>query len=122
MKKLLIIASLLLASAFVFAESYEVKDVAGKVSCAKSAKEKSAPLKKGMTVTDETYITLGENSKLILVIDGKDVTLRIPKKATVAEMIAAKEDASSPIAKKGKGTATAASRASDVMAEGELDE
>ena len=61
MKKLLIIASLLLASAFVFAESYEVKDVAGKVSCAKSATKTSvnAPCHFAKSVILAVYLIVG---------------------------------------------------------------
>ena len=42
--------------------------------------------------------------------------------SAVAEQIEAKLGMSGSVSKKGKGTATAASRASDVMAEGELDD
>lgn len=123
MKKSFVIAGLLFAAAsfFASAKDYEVKSVSGKVTYSEAGKNKSSPVKAGITVTDETVITLGTNSKLVLSADGKDITLRTPKKATVAELISAKQGIAGT-AKKGKGTATASSRASDVMAEGELDD
>ncbi len=123
MKKSFVLAGLLFAASsfLAAAKDYEVKSVSGKVTYSEAGKSKSSPVKTGITVTDETVITLGTNSKLVLSADGKDITLRTPKKATVAELIAAKQGISGT-AKKGKGTATASSRASDVMAEGELDD
>ena len=122
MKKLLTVIVAAFMGGLLFAASYEVKSVAGKVTYADSPKAKAKPVTVGITVQDETFITLGENSKIVLNVDGKDITLRIPKKATVAELIATKNEVASPLAKKGKGTATAASRASDVMEAGKLDE
>ena len=110
------------AAFFASAKDYEVKSVSGKVTYSESEKGKANPVKTGMTVNDETIVTLGTNSKLVLTADGKDITLRTPKKGTVAEQIEAKLGMSGSVSKKGKGTATAASRASDVMAEGELDD
>lgn len=111
--------ALLLGS--VFAESYEVKSVSGKVTYAES-KGKTKAVVSGMTLTDETFVNLGANSKLVLSSEGKDIVLRTPKKASVADLISAKNGIAGSTAKKGKGSATAASRASDVMAEGELDD
>lgn len=124
MKKSMVIAGALLACAafFASAKDYEVKSVSGKVTYSESEKGKASPVKAGMTVSDETIVTLGTNSKLVLSADGKDITLRTPKKGTVAEQIDTKLGMSGSVAKKGKGTATASSRASDVMAEGELDD
>ena len=124
MKKSLIIAGALFAVAafFASAKDYEVKSVSGKVTFSESEKGKTNPLKAGMTVNDETIVTLGTNSKLVLTSEGKDITLRTPKKGTVAEQINTKLGMTGSVAKKGKGTATASSRASDVMAEGELDD
>ena len=124
MKKTLFLACTMLAFASFLASAvdYEVKAVSGKVTYSESEKGKALPVKTGMTVTDETIVTLGTNSKLVLTSDGKDITLRTPKKATVAELIDTKLGMSGSTAKKGKGTATASSRASDVMAEGELDD
>ena len=122
MKKLFILFLGFLMGSLLFAASYEVKVVAGKVTYAESAKSKAKPVTVGMIVQDETFITLGENSKIVLNVNNKNVTLRIPKKATVAEMIATRNEVASPLAKKGKGTATAASRASEVMTAKVLDE
>lgn len=122
MKKSMVIAGAMLAltTFFAMAKDYEVKSVSGKVTYTDGGK--SNPVKAGMTVSDETVVSLGTNSKLVLTSDGKDITLRTPKKATVAELIDTKLGMSGSTAKKGKGTATASSRASDVMAEGELDD
>ena len=122
MKKLLVMAAALFAATMLFAEEYEVKAVTGKVTCAESVKGKQQNVVPGMKVTDDTLITLSPNSKLVIEIDGKEVSLRTPQKGTIAEYIAAKNEIAGTSAKKGKGTATAASRASDVMAEGELDD
>ncbi len=105
----------------LFAENYEVKSVTGKASFSDSEKGKLKPITVGMTLTDETIVNLATNSKIVISADGKDITLRTPKKATVAELISAKQGIAGT-AKKGKGTSTASSRASDVMAEGELDD
>ena len=122
MKKTLIAMVCLLAGAMLFADDYQVKSVTGKATYAESEKGKAKPIKEGMTLSDETIVSLATNSKIVLVsADGKDITLRTPNKATVSELISAKLGISG-MAKKGKGTATAASRASDVMAEGELDD
>lgn len=122
MKKSIFIAGSLLAltAFFASAKDYEVKSVSGKVTYEDG--KKTNPVKAGMTVSDETVVTLGTNSKLVITADGKDITLRTPKKATVSELIETKLGMSGSSAKKGKGTATASSRASDVMAEGELDD
>lgn len=122
MKKSLLAAGVLLAlSGFVVsATEYEVQSVSGKVTFV-GEKGKNSPLKAGMTVSDETIVTLGTNSKLVIVSDGKSITLRAPKKGTIAEQIDTKLGMAGA-SKKGKGTATASSRASDVMAEGELDD
>lgn len=122
MKKSIFIAGSLLAltAFFASAKDYEVKSVSGKVTYDDG--KKTNPVKAGMTVSDETVVTLGTNSKLVITADGKDITLRTPKKATVSELIETKLGMSGSSAKKGKGTATASSRASDVMAEGELDD
>ncbi|MBQ9206339.1 MAG: hypothetical protein IJ158_06445 [Treponema sp.] len=122
MKKSVFVAGALLAFAafFASAKDYEVKSVSGKVTY--EQKGKNVALKAGATVSDETVVTLGTNSKLVLTSDGKDITLRTPKKASVSELIETKQGISGSVAKKGKGTATASSRASDVMAEGELDD
>ncbi|MBR4373463.1 MAG: hypothetical protein IKO57_13985 [Treponema sp.] len=122
MKKSIFIAGALLAltAFFASAKDYEVKSVSGKVTYEDG--KKTNPVKAGMTVSDETVVTLGTNSKLVITADGKDITLRTPKKATVSELIETKLGMSGSSAKKGKGTATASSRASDVMAEGELDD
>ncbi|MBB5226115.1 hypothetical protein DYE50_10410 [Treponema ruminis] len=124
MKKSMVLAGALLAFAafFASAKDYEVKSFSGKVTYSESENGKAIPVKAGMTVSDETIVSLGTNSKLVLTADGKDITLRTPKKGTVAEQINAKLGMSGSVSKKGKGTATAASRASDVMAEGELDD
>ena len=122
MKKSIFIAGALLAltAFFASAKDYEVKSVSGKVTYEDG--KKTNPVKAGMTVSDETVVTLGTNSKLVITADGKDITLRTPKKATVSELIETKLGMSGSSAKKGKGTATASSRASDVMAEGGLDD
>lgn len=124
MKKSMVIVGALFAFAAVFASAkdYEVKAVSGKVTYSESEKGKANPVKEGMIVNDETIVTLGTNSKLVLTADGKDITLRTPKKGTIAEQIDTKLGMSGSVSKKGKGTATASSRASDVMAEGELDD
>ena len=111
---------LALTAFFASAKDYEVKSVSGKVTYEDG--KKTNPVKAGMTVSDETVVTLGTNSKLVITADGKDITLRTPKKATVSELVETKLGMSGSSAKKGKGTATASSRASDVMAEGELDD
>lgn len=122
MKKSLLLAITLFAGALLFADNYEVKTVVGKVSSVEE-KDKKVPLTPGMTVSDATIVNIGINSKLVLLTaEGKSVTLRTPVKASVADMIESKNGLNGSLAKKGKGTATAASRASDVMAEGELDE
>ena len=122
MKKSFLIAGtlFLLTALSVYAKDYAVKSVSGKVTFLENGK--SSPVKSGMTVTDETVVTLGTNSKLVLSADGKDITLRTPKKAKISELIETKLGMSGSTAKKGKGTATASSRASDVMAEGELED
>ena len=122
MKKSLLIAGALpvLSVFFASATEYEVQGVSGKVTYV-GEKGKKAALKVGMTVTDETIVTLGTNSKLVISADGKSITLRAPKKGTIAEQINTKLEIAGA-SKKGKGTATASSRASDVMAEGELDD
>ena len=122
MKKSLLIAGAMLVFSVFFASAteYEVQSVSGKVTYI-GDKGKTSAVKAGMTVTDETIITLGTNSKLVISADGKSITLRAPKKGTVAEQIDTKLGMSGA-SKKGKGTATASSRASDVMAEGELDD
>ena len=121
MKKILVVLAGLFLAASFFAEDYEVKSVSGKVTL-EASKGKNEDVKPGMTLTDESVITLGANSKLVISADGKDITLRTPKKETLSEFINARNQINGSSAKKGKGTATAASRASDVMAEGELDE
>ena len=121
MKKTILAALCLLASIALFAESYEVKSITGKVAYAESEKGKMKPVTVGMTLTDETILNLATNSKIVISADGKEITLRTPKKATVSDLILAKQGIAGT-AKKGKGSATASSRASDVMAEGELDD
>ncbi|WP_294428745.1 hypothetical protein [uncultured Treponema sp.] len=123
MKKLAFVAAAaLLASSVLFAVDYEVKTVTGKVTFAESEKGKQKPVTSGMTLSDTAIVALGTNSKLVVTADGKDITLRTPKKASLGDLISTKNGISGSQAKKGKGTATAASRASDVMAEGELDD
>ncbi|MBO4403815.1 MAG: hypothetical protein J5780_00570 [Treponema sp.] len=121
MKKVFIILAGLFMSMALFAEDYEVKSVTGKVTL-EASKGKAETVAPGMILNDESVITLGANSKLVISVDGKDITLRTPKKETLAEFIEARNQINGSSAKKGKGTATAASRASDVMAEGELDD
>jgi len=122
MKKLLVLVVSLLAGAVLFAESYSVKSVTGKATYAESEKGKQKPVTVGMTLSDDTVLTISMNSKVVITQeDGSDITLRTPTKATVSELIDAKIGIAGG-AKKGKGTATASSRASDVMAEGSLDD
>ena len=125
MKKLFVLFTLLLvlSTCAAFAKDYEVKGVTGKVTFSETEKGKQKALASGMKVSDETFVTLGTNSKLVLADEeGKEITLRTPKTATVSELIDIKLGISGSAAKKGKGEATASSRASDVMADGELDD
>ena len=121
MKKVLFVLAGLFLAAALFAEDYEVKSVTGRVTL-EASKGKSENVAPGMIISDESVITLGANSKLVITVVGKDITLRTPKKETLAEFINARNQINGSSVKKGKGTATAASRASDVMAEGELDD
>lgn len=121
MKKLFIVLAALFITTSVFATEYIVLGVTGKVTFSDSAKGKAKTVTNGQVLSDDTILTIAANSKIVLSFNDSEITLRTPTKATVAELISAKMGIAGN-AKKGKGTATAASRASDVMAEGELDD
>ena len=71
MKKSIFIAGSLLAltAFFASAKDYEVKSVSGKVTYEDG--KKTNPVKAGMTVSDETVVTLGTNSKLVITADSE---------------------------------------------------
>lgn len=134
MKKLFL-AILILFSVFsLYAETYEVITVIGKVSYEKDGKWKK--VKAGDNISDEWNFNIEENSSITLSVNGKRVTLRGPLSNDLSSLIKEKSFAKKPAAKtsvkKGttvdttkkatKGVATASSRASESQGELLLDE
>lgn len=134
MKKL-ILSTLIVFSIFsLYAESYEVVTVIGKVAYEKAGKWKN--VKAGEKVADESNLKVEENSSVTFNVNGKRITVRGPRSNILASLLKEKTSAKKAVAntsvKKGstvdtskkasKGVATASSRASEAQGAAILDE
>lgn len=134
MKKL-ILSLLVLFSVFsLYAETYEVVTVIGKVSYEKAGKWKT--VKVGEKISDDCNFKIEENSSITLTVNEKRVTLRGPLSDVLANLLKEKTSVKKPAAKTSvqrgttvdttkkatKGVATASSRASESQGAAILDE
>ena len=89
MKKFAILITMLLTGAFLFAETYEVKSVSGKVTY-ESAPGKWTSVKKGQKISESTVLNTSVNSKVVLVLEDKsEVTIKPMQKDTAAVLVKA---------------------------------
>ena len=138
MKKFAILITMLLTAAFLFAETYEVKSVSGKVTY-ESAPGKWTSVKKGQKISESTVLNTSVNSKVVLVLEDKsEVTIKPMQKDTAAVLVKAhtsvakglrkspsivvKSETGSDVTENSKGTLTASSRASEAKDDLEIDE
>lgn len=134
MKKFILSILLSFSLFSMYAETYEVLTVIGKVSYEKAGKWKN--IKAGEKVSDECEFKIEENSSITLNVNDKRVTIRGPRSSVLANLLKEKSSVKKPAAnnsvKKGssvdntkkatKGVATASSRASDSQGAAILDE
>lgn len=126
MKKFIILILSLVSGFFLFAESYEVSTVIGKVyTQTESGKWKA--IREGSILKDEMTVRIEENSSVGILISGKRVIFRGPKNETLENLMASRRSGTgvahgsqlkqSAVArskdKVTKGVSTAASRASE---------
>lgn len=121
-----------LTSFMIFAESYTVKTVAGKVQYNDNGSLKAVT--KGMELSDDTNVVVGVGANLIVTKNGKDVRIKANSKGTIASFAgtssggikvgnaAEKNTTGSAKAAGEKGVSTASSRASDAKKGMEFDE
>lgn len=126
MKKAFLVILTVFFRLFLFAESYEVSTVIGKVYIqTESGKWKS--VREGSVLKDEMTLRIEENSSVGILISGKRMTFRGPKNETLENLMASRRSGTgvtrgsqlkqNAVArskdKVTKGVSTAASRASE---------
>lgn len=139
MKKIVVVAAMLMAAGFISAEKFEVKSVTGKVTY-EAAPGKWVEVKVGQKLSDSTVLNTSVNSKVTIVPEnGAEVTVKAMQKGTVSALSKAnvavakglKKNPASTVASKriadevtesNKGVATASSRASEAKDDFEIDE
>lgn len=133
---LLIVMSIFLAaSVFAASDSYVVKSVTGKVTYEATPGNWKA-VSEGQELSAATVINTSLNSTLVVIVDGKEVTIKAMSKGTISSFVG-NGVAKGGLKKAGglkaanigdevegntKGTATASSRASEAKADVEWDE
>ena len=140
MKRLFVVLSaLIVMGGAVFAETFEVKSVSGRVTY-ETAPGKWAELKKNQKISDSTVINTSLNSRIVLVSEDKsEVTIKPMQKGQAAELVksnkgegnglkknpsatAARKEIAGDVTENSKGTSTASSRASEAKEDFEIDE
>ena len=139
MKKIVLFVLSILFTGFLFAETYKIESITGKVTY-ESAPGKWNDVKVGQVISDSTNINTSVNSKLVLVLeDGTSITVKAMQKGTASSLVKAnagaakglkknppatlaKKEAAGAVDENAKGVATASSRASEAKDDFEIDE
>lgn len=130
MKKSIITLLFVCCGIYSFADVYSVKSVSGNVTV-EDKKGRSYDVTAGMKIESDSRVSTGLNSSLVVVLDGKEYSVKPMKKGSLSELASGsasktgvkigskvtKKDIAVAAARSTKGVATASSRASEAKAD-----